>query len=121
MQLKARSLPVVVPCLTIGAEDAVPEHVTDEALDVLPLGKVGELGLKNILEVGGVGSHNTLKVAEPWTLEGECAICSNKHVGSPLVGIASNADEQRGKHPKDRPYGKAMAPPLAKGVDDYKS
>lgn len=112
---------MAAPCLAIGAEDAVPEHVADDALDVLPLGKVGELGLENIPEVVGVGSHDALKVAEPWALEGERAVRSSKHAGSPLVGVASNADEQRGKHPKDRPHGKATAPPLAKGVDDYKS
>lgn len=65
MELDARRLPLRLPRLVVGVEDAVAEQIVQGVPEVLPLGEAPELGFKQEFQVPGIRCHHAVQVCEP--------------------------------------------------------
>ncbi|KAG2624260.1 hypothetical protein PVAP13_3KG119454 [Panicum virgatum] len=80
--------------LSVGVEDAVAEQLREALLVVGPLGVVGEVGLEDVLDVGGDGGDDALGDAAPHPAVRERAAGPGQRRRSPVVEVVEVRKER---------------------------
>lgn len=93
VEFEASRLPLPLPYLIIGTEDAVSEEIPDSVPEIATFGEIKELCLQKVLEIPWIRGDDAVEIGEPGPSEDECPVLTGKNVGYPFVYVSMETGE----------------------------